>query len=153
MFFVLISIVNSVLNSTFIVIQQYSWYFLFMYFRLKHHYQIKVITFDVVIIAIIPKTLFTIFSDQISLQYTRIGLTHVWKSLRWVEILDFSDIKSCLIQNKDLVAFLHNNSTAFVKIQEGFVLHSKINSIILIEKTFSGQLSASFIKDHTLCFV
>ena len=153
MFFVLISIVNSVLNSTFIVIQQYSWYFLFMYFRLKHHYQIKVITFDVVIIAIIPKTLFTIFSDQISLQYTRIGLTHVWKSLRWVEILDFSDIKSCLIQNKDLVAFLHNNSTAFVKIQEGFVLHFKINSIILIEKTFSGQLSASFIKDHTLCFV
>jgi hypothetical protein len=27
-----------------------------MYFRLKHHYQIKVITFDVVFIAIIPKT-------------------------------------------------------------------------------------------------
>jgi hypothetical protein len=47
---------NSVLNSTFIVIQQYSWYFLFMYFRLKHHYQIKVITFDVVFIAIIPNT-------------------------------------------------------------------------------------------------
>jgi hypothetical protein len=38
---------NSVLNSTFIVIQQYSWYFLFIHFRLKHHYQIKVITFDV----------------------------------------------------------------------------------------------------------
>jgi hypothetical protein len=39
--------------------------------------------------------------------------------LSWVEILDFSDIKSCLIQNKYLVAFLHNISTAFVKIPEG----------------------------------
>ena len=69
--------------------------------------------------------LFTIFSDQISLQYTRIGLTHVSKSLRWVEILDFSDIKSCLIQNKDLVAFLHNISTAFVKIPEGLEIIPK----------------------------
>jgi hypothetical protein len=31
-----------------------------MYFRLKHHYQIKVITFDVVFIAIIPETTMTI---------------------------------------------------------------------------------------------
>jgi hypothetical protein len=56
---------------------------------------------------------------KISLQYIRIGLTHVSKSFRWVKILDFSDIKSYLIQNKDLVAFLHNSSTAFVKIPEG----------------------------------
>jgi hypothetical protein len=72
--------------------------------------------------------------------YTRIGLTHVSKSLRWVEILDFSDIKSCLIQNKDLVAFLHNSSTVFVKIQEGFVL------LVL-----SFNLSLSVILDSLSC--
>jgi hypothetical protein len=54
-----------------------------------------------------------------------IGLTHVSKSLRWVEILYFSDIKSCLTQNKDLVAFLHNSSTAFVKIPKGLKIIPK----------------------------
>jgi hypothetical protein len=59
-----------------------------------------------------------------------------------------------------LVAFLHNSSTAFVKIPEGLniipkYLYSIPRSILLFlyKKTFSGQLSASFIKDHTLCFV